>query len=117
MAEAGIGWMTRKMANVMAVHLEVEARIDGIFMLVKTKIRNQEVWLLYDQVNKRKGLTNDEDVETTVAFDDEGVMNTLATVSKGGKQTKITRSYKIVNNQLIITQSCNGITGTRVFEK
>merc|ERR1711868_22994 len=118
MKETGMGWATRNVAALMTVNLEVEARDDGMFTSLKTKLKNTDNLLLYSGVTKTKGLSDDEDVEITVTFDADDNLQQVSKISKGGKLVCTTdRSFKIVNNQLVLTQSCNGKTGARYFDR
>ena len=60
LAETGMGWTTRKVAGMMTVNLEVEAREEGMFTALKTKLKNTDNLLLYNGVTKTKGLSDDE---------------------------------------------------------
>merc|ERR1711931_569961 len=117
LAETGMGWTTRKVAGMMTVNLEVEARDEGLFTSLKTKLKNTDTLLLYSGVTKTKGLSDDEDVEITMSFDADGNINQVSKITKGGKSIETTRSYKIINGQLVLTQSCDGKTGSRYFNK
>ena len=55
-----MGWTTRKVAGMMTVNLEVEARDEGMFTSLKTKLKNTDNLLLYNGVTKTKGLSDDE---------------------------------------------------------
>ena len=44
----------------MTVNLEVEARDEGMFTSLKTKLKNTDNLLLYNGVTKTKGLSDDE---------------------------------------------------------
>ena len=131
MAETGMGWTTRKVAGMMTVNLEVEARDEGMFTSLKTKLKNTDNLLLYSGVTKTKGLSDDEvrltqiwtwpniskDVEITVSFDGEDNLQQVSKITKGGKTIETNRSFKIVNNQLVLAQSCNGASGSRTFDR
>merc|ERR1712235_39407 len=113
MKETGMGWATRNVAALMTVNLEVEARDEGMFTSLKTKLKNTDNLLLYSGVTKTKGLSDDEDVEITVSFDADDNLQQVSKITKGGKTITTDRSFKIANNQLVLTQSCNGKTGSR----
>ena len=55
-----MGWATRNIAALMTVNLEVEARDEGMFTSLKTKLKNTDNLLLYSGVTKTKGLSDDE---------------------------------------------------------
>merc|ERR1712189_133093 len=86
----------------------VEARDNGMFTSLKTKLKNTDTLLLYDGVTKTKGLSDDEDVEITVSFDGDDNLQQVSKITKGSKTINTNRSFKIVNNQLVLSQSCNG---------
>jgi len=117
LAATGMGWTTRKVAGMMDVYLDIEAKDDGLATSLKTKLKNTDNLLLYSGVTKTKGLSDDEDVEITMSFDGEGNINQVSKITKGGKTIETTRSYKIINGQLVLTQSCGGKTGSRYFDK
>merc|ERR1711953_1337214 len=117
LAETGMGWTTRKVAGMMTVNLEVEARDNGMFTSLKTKLKNTDTLLLYDGVTKTKGLSDDEDVEITVSFDGDDNLQQVSKITKGGKTLTTNRSFKVVNNQLVLGQTCNGKTGARIFDR
>merc|ERR1712241_33891 len=117
LAETGMGWTTRKVAGMMTVNLEVEARDEGLFTSLKTKLKNTDTLLLYSGVTKTTGLSDDEAVEITVSFDADDNLQQVSKITKGGKTIETNRSFKIVNNQLILAQSCNGKSGSRTFDR
>merc|ERR1712126_677435 len=117
LAATGMGWTVRKVAGMMDVFLDIEAKDEGLFTSLKTKLKNTDNLLLYSGVTKTKGLSDDEDVEITMSFDADGNINQVSKITKGGKSIETTRSYKIVNGQLVLTQSCDGKTGSRYFDK
>merc|ERR1711893_539006 len=84
----------------MTGNLEVEARDEGMFTSLKTKLKNTDNLLLYSGVTKTKGLSDDEDVKITMSFDADGNINQVSKITKGGKTIETTRSYKIVNDNL-----------------
>ena len=55
-----MGWTTRKVAGMMTVNLEVEARDEGMHTSLKTKLKNTDTLLLYNGVTKTTGLSDDE---------------------------------------------------------
>ena len=67
-----MSWTVRKVAGMMDVFVDMEAKSDGILSSLKTKLKNTDTLLLYSGVTKTKGLSDDEDVEITTAFDDNG---------------------------------------------
>merc|ERR1712142_35964 len=106
LAATGMGWTVRKVAGMMDVFLDIEARDDGLYTSLKTKLKNTDNLLLYSGVTKTKGLSDDEDVEITMSFDADDNLQQVSKISKGGKLVCTTdRSFKIVNNQLVLTQS------------
>merc|ERR1712141_245449 len=118
LAETGMSWTVRKVAGMMDVFVDMEAKSDGILSSLKTKLKNTDTLLLYSGVTKTKGLSDDEDVEITTAFDDNGDLVQTSKVFKGGKlKSENVRKFEIKNGQMIITQTCNGKTGTRTFTK
>ena len=52
-----------------------------------------------------------------MSFDADGNINQVSKITKGGKSIETTRSYKIINGQLVLTQTCDGKTGSRYFDK
>ena len=58
-----------------------------------------------------------KDVEITVSFDADDNLQQVSKITKGGKTITTDRSFKIANNQLVLTQSCNGKTGARYFDR
>merc|ERR550519_735082 len=118
LSELGMSWTVRKVAGLMDVYVDMEAQSDGILSSLKTKLKNTDTLMLYSGVTKTKGLSDDEDVEITVSFDENGDLQQTSTIFKGGKKkSENSRKYEIKNGQMIITQSCNGKTGTRTFSK
>merc|ERR1711935_592892 len=89
MAETGMGWTTRKVAGMMTVNLEVEARDKGMFTSLKTKLKNTDNLLLYSGVTKTKGLSDDEDVEITVSFDAEDNLQQVSKITRAEKRSKL----------------------------
>ena len=68
MKETGMGWATRNVAALMTVNLEVEARDEGMFTSLKTKLKNTDNLLLYSGVTKTKGLSDDEVSSNDMSF-------------------------------------------------
>ena len=68
MKETGMGWATRNVAALMTVNLEVEARDEGMFTSLKTKLKNTDNLLLYSGVTKTKGLSDDEVSPNDMSF-------------------------------------------------
>ena len=60
LAATGMGWTVRKVAGMMDVFLDIEAKDDGLFTSLKTKLKNTDNLLLYSGVTKTKGLSDDE---------------------------------------------------------
>ena len=60
MAATGMGWTVRKVAGMMDVFLDIEAKDEGLFTSLKTKLKNTDNLLLYSGVTKTKGLSDDE---------------------------------------------------------
>ena len=117
MEKAGISWPVRKVAGMMNVTMEIDARDDGLFVAVKTKLKNSEVLILYNGISHDKGLDG-EDIEIKMTFDDNNDANTHATVTKDGK-VKYTANgkYTLLNDQLVVSRTINGVTGTRYFAR
>ena len=55
-----MGWTVRKVAGMMDVFLDIEAKDEGLFTSLKTKLKNTDNLLLYSGVTKTKGLSDDE---------------------------------------------------------
>ena len=60
LAATGMGWTVRKVAGMMDVFLDIEAKDEGLFTSLKTKLKNTDNLLLYSGVTKTKGLSDDE---------------------------------------------------------
>ena len=63
-----MGWTVRKVAGMMDVFLDIEAKDEGLFTSLKTKLKNTDNLLLYSGVTKTKGLSDDEVRIDTTAF-------------------------------------------------
>ena len=55
-----MGWAIRKIASLMTIKLSFEAREEGIFSTLKTKIKSNELLYLYDGVTYSTGLNKSE---------------------------------------------------------
>jgi len=75
-----MSWTVRKVAGLMDVYVDMEAQSDGILSSLKTKLKNTDTLMLYSGVTKTKGLSDDEDVEITVSFDENGDLQQTSTV-------------------------------------
>ena len=62
MEKQGLPWPIRKIVGIMDITLIIEARQDGLFISVKTKIKNFENLINYTGVSHLNGLASDNEV-------------------------------------------------------
>ena len=55
-----MGWATRKVAGMMTVIMEMEARDEGMHTSLRTKLKNTDTLLLYNGITKTTGVSDDE---------------------------------------------------------
>ena len=119
MEKIGLSAPIRKIAQLMdgLLDLEMEALEHGLFISRKTKIKNSEYLISYTDVSHYKGY-DDEDVEVTMRFDQNGDIDAIGYITKDGQlQYTGMAKYSIQNGQLVISRTVDQITTKRTFLK
>lgn len=116
LAELGITWAFRKLANWMDIQLEIEAQEEGIKVLTKTKIRHKESYFSYTETSHTTGQSAEEKVEIEISFEGD-VMVQKSTVKRPDGDVITIRRYEMKNDQLHLSQICNNVQGIRIFNK
>lgn len=116
LAELGITWAFRKLANWMDIQLEIEAQEEGIKVLTKTKIRHKESFFSYSEISHTTGQTAEEKVEIEISFECD-IMVQQSTVIRPEGNVITVRKYEMKGDQLHLSQICNNVHGVRIFKK
>ncbi|CBY30895.1 unnamed protein product [Oikopleura dioica] len=112
----GFGWATRKIANMMDVHIEITCNADSMHFSTKTKLKSMESTLPYTGSSDQKGFS-DEVIATTVVYEGDDMVINGKGVKCGDKLEDSRRVFSLKNGKLHIIQTVGGITGTRILVK
>merc|ERR1712193_40334 len=112
----GFGWATRKIANMMDVHIEITCNADSIHFSTKTKLKSMESTLPYTGTSDQKGFS-DEVIATTIVYEGDDMVINGKGVKCGDKLEDSRRVFSLKDGKLHIIQTVGGVTGTRVLIK